>query len=123
MSFTALLPQSTPEVMGIGTANAAKEDTSPGFRMAFEQAIRRSPLVSVDLEVFRFGVDGDVLLGLVLDIDLRTYHTVENFVRSFGEFCGFTRHVFLGSGRFAAYPSYDGVCNSFQRHLNRTDEG
>ena len=109
--------------MGIGTANAAKEDTSPGFRMASEQAIRRSPLVSVDFEVFRFSVDGDVLLGLVLDIDLRTYHTVENFVRSFGELCGFTRYVFLGSGRFTAYPSYDGVCNSFQRHLNRMDEG
>ena len=82
--------------MGVGTADAAKEDAPSGFRMAFEQTIRRGPLVGVDLEVFRFGIDGDVLVGLFLHVNLRAYHTVKDFIGPFGDFCGVIRHNRLG---------------------------
>lgn len=100
--------------MGVATADAAKEDTPPGFRMAFKKAIRRGPLVGINFEILRFYVDGDVFMGFFLDVDLRAYYSVEDFVGSFSEFRGFIGHVILGHGSFVACPSYDSVYDSFR---------
>jgi hypothetical protein len=99
LSFATLLPQAAPEVMSVGASDAAKKDAAPSFWMSFQKAIRRGPLVGVDFEVFRFGIDGDVLAGVFLHVDLRAYHAVEDFVGSFGKFCGVIRHDRLGFGQ------------------------
>jgi hypothetical protein len=85
-------------MMSVRAADAAKKDAAPSFWMSFQKAIRRGPLIGVDFEVFRFGIDGNVLGGVFLHIDPRAYHAIEDLVGLFGEFFGFVRHDFLNLG-------------------------
>jgi hypothetical protein len=60
--------------------------------MALEEPIRRRPLIGIDLEVFCFRVDSDVL-AIVFVFNLGTNHALENFLPAFGEF-----GCFFGNG-------------------------
>ena len=60
--------------------------------MSFHQSVKRRSRISVNLDVFGFVVDSDKLLGVLLNVDLRTDKTVEDFIPSLHKFGFFFGH-------------------------------
>lgn len=60
--------------------------------MSFHQSVKRRSRISVNLDVFGFDVDGDKLLGVLLNVDLGTDKTVEDFISSLHKFGFFFGH-------------------------------
>ena len=79
-------------MVGDTAANATEPDASARFRMSFEQTIRCGPLIRVDFKVFRFGVDSDVFVGVLLNVDLRTDLPLKDLIRPLSTFGLFVGH-------------------------------
>jgi hypothetical protein len=71
-----------PEPAGIAGTNAAKPDL--GVRLAGEEAIRGSELISIHFEVSRFNVD-EGILARVLGAEARRHFPLVDFIAAAGE--------------------------------------
>jgi len=96
ISVECVAQKSPPEVMGDPTPHPSEPDSPSGLRMVLEEPIRRRPLIGIDLEVFCFRVDSDVL-AIIFLFNLGTNYALEDLLPAFGEFGCFFGHG-IGTG-------------------------